>query len=78
MSDTPTTPFIWENTELPPASCVESRLFCELTPPPGYMLHSWVVSPIGGLVVCWVRMHRDLSSELALKLLDATASKGAR
>lgn len=77
MTD-PTGPFIWESRELPSLTVTEdTRSFREVPPPTGYMLHSWRISPIGELVICWVRMPRDLGSELAVKLLDMTSRKEA-
>lgn len=73
MSD-PTGPFVWQCCELPTTSISGSEyaFFREVPPPPGYMLHSWSIAPIGTLVICWVRMPRDLGSDLALMLLDKT------
>lgn len=75
MTD-PTGPFIWESRELPSLTVTEdTRFFREVPPPTGYMLHSWRISPIGELVICWVRMRTDLASQMALALFDATSGK---
>lgn len=75
MSDEPQSPFLWQHCELPPMSEDEKRSFAEVRPPAGYMLHSWAIAPIGTMVICWVRMHTDLGSELALRLLDRSKAK---
>lgn len=75
MSDEPRGPFIWQSCELPPSSSEAQMFYREVPPPTGYMLHSWRISPIGELVICWVRMRTDLASQMALALFDATSGK---